>query len=87
MEHAPERVLELARIRERSDTGGKHVHEVIELTKLPNLVPLHDIFQIRLLEEPFEIPRLLLVRTHRKHKRHAAVHRIFPACCEEDGRP
>ena len=77
MEHASERVLELARVREGPDAGGEHVHEVIELIPLPYLVPLHDVLQIRLLKEPLEIPRPLLVRAHRKRERHASVHRVL----------
>ena len=64
MEHAPERVLELARIRERPDAGGEHVHEVIELAPPPDAIPVDDIPQIRLLEEPLEVARLLLIRAH-----------------------
>ena len=77
MEHTFERVLKFARVRERPDAGGEHVHQVVKLIPLPDLVPLHDILQIRLLEETFEVARLLLVRVHRERERHAAVHRVL----------
>ena len=64
MEHAFERALEFARIRERPDAGGEHVHEVIELSSPPDAISVHDVPQIRLLEEPLEVARLLLVRAH-----------------------
>ena len=77
MEHAFERVLKFARVRERPDAGGEHVHEVIKLIPLPDLVPLHDVPQIRLLEKPLEVTRLLLVCAHRGYERHTSVHRVL----------
>lgn len=75
--HASERVRELARIRERPDAGGEHVHEVIKLAPPPDALPVDDIPQMRLLEEPLEIARFLLVRVHREREWYAAVHRVL----------
>lgn len=51
MEHAPERVPGPARIRERPDAGGEHVHEVVEPARFPDSASVCDVLQIGLLEE------------------------------------